>query len=218
MKRPKLKRSPRPAPGGRPRALRLGFTLQPGMRVGLFGGSFNPAHNGHAHAAETARKRLGLDLVIWLVTPRNPLKAAPAGLESRASSARRHARPPSVVSDAERRLGVGYTIDTVRLLKKRFPGVHFVWVMGADGLAELHRWRDWIGLMRELPMAVIARPGASLRGLQSPAARRFPHARLPAAAARRLPGAKPPAWVYLTGPWNYASSTALRALASVRET
>jgi nicotinate-nucleotide adenylyltransferase len=218
MKRPRLKQARRPAPGGRPKALRLGFALQSGMRVGLFGGSFNPAHEGHAHAAETARKRLGLDLVIWLVTPRNPFKAAPAPLESRTGSARRQARPPSVVSDAERRLGASYTIDTVRLMKARFPGVHFVWVMGADGLAELHRWRDWMGLMRELPVAVIARPGATLRGLESPAARRFPRARIPAAAARRLPGMKPPAWVYLTGPWNYASSTALRALASARET
>ena len=218
MKRPRLTRSRRPAPGGRPRALRLGFALQPGMRVGLFGGSFNPAHDGHAHAAETARKRLGLDLVIWLVTPRNPLKEAPTALEARASSARRQARPPSVISDVERRLGVRYTIDTVRLLKARFPGVRFVWVMGADGLAELHRWRDWVGLMRELPVAVIARPGASLRGLDSPAARRFARARLPAGAARRLPGMTPPAWVYLTGPWNYASSTALRALESARET
>ena len=218
MKRPRLTRSPRAAPGGRPQALRLGVALQPGMRVGLFGGSFNPAHGGHAHAAETARKRLGLDLVIWLVTPRNPLKEAPTALEARARSARRQARPPSVISDAERRLGVRYTIDTVRLLKARFPGVRFVWVMGADGLAELHRWRDWVGLMRELPVAVIARPGASLRGLDSPAARRFPHARLSAAAARRLADLKPPAWVYLTGPWNYASSTALRALESARET
>jgi len=186
------------------------------MRVGLFGGSFNPAHEGHAHVAETARKRLGLDRVVWLVTPRNPLKIGPSPLRERARSARRQARGPSVVSDAERTLGARYTIDTVRLLKARFPRVRFVWIMGSDSLADLHRWRDWVGLMREVPLAVVARPGASLRGLASVAARRFPHARLPAYAARRLADARPPAWVYLIGPWNYASSTALREL-SVRD-
>ena len=188
------------------------------MKVGLFGGSFNPAHEGHAHVAETARKRLGLDLVVWLVAPRNPLKVRPAPLENRARSARGQARGRSVVSDAERALGARYTIETVRLLKARFPTVRFVWVMGADSLADLHRWRDWIGLMRETPLAVVARPGASLRGLNSRAARRFPHARLPASAARRLADAKPPAWIYLTGRWNHASSTALRELSVGRET
>jgi len=193
--------------------LRGRFFLADGMKVGLFGGSFNPAHDGHAHVAETARKRLGLDRVIWLVTPQNPLKAEHVSLRQRRRSARRRARGRSVVSDIERALGSRYTVDTVRLIKARFPRVHFVWVMGADSLADLHRWRDWAGLMREVPVAVVARPGASLAALVSPAARRFASARLPEGAGRRLALARPPAWIYLTGEWNYSSSTALRQLA-----
>jgi nicotinate-nucleotide adenylyltransferase len=183
------------------------------MKVGLFGGSFNPAHAGHAHVAETARKRLGLDKVVWLVTPQNPLKTDHVSLRRRRRSARGRARGASVVSDIERALGSRYTVDTVRLLKARFPRVHFVWVMGADSLADLHRWRDWVGLMREVPVAVVARPGSSLAALVSPAARRLAASRLPGSAGRRLARARPPAWIYLTGPWNYSSSTALRQLA-----
>jgi nicotinate-nucleotide adenylyltransferase len=205
--------APRPSAAGRPAALRGRFFLADGMSVGLFGGSFNPAHAGHAHVAETARKRLGLDRVIWLVTPQNPLKADHASLKARRASARRRARGKGVVSDIERALGTRYTVDTVRLMKARFPRVRFVWVMGADSLADLHRWRDWIGLMAEVPVAVVARPGASLAALVSPAARRFAAARLPNGAGQCLARSRPPAWIYLTGPWNYASSTALRQLA-----
>jgi nicotinate-nucleotide adenylyltransferase len=186
------------------------------MRVGLFGGTFNPAHAGHAHVAQTALSRLGLDLVVWLVAAGNPLKPRPGRLAERAASAATRARGAMVVSDAERRLGARYTLDTVRRLKARFPGVRFVWIMGADSLADLHRWRGWAELMGEVPVAVVARPGHSLRALTSPAARRFAHARLPGSAGRRLAGAAPPAWIYLTGPWNYASSTALR-IASARQ-
>src|SRR5215472_9377677 len=152
--------------GGRPRALKAGFTLLPGMRVGLFGGSFNPAHEGHAHVAETARRRLGLDRVIWLVSPQNPLKPSheTADLPERMESARRHARGPGmIVTDVETRLGSAYTIDTVRALKARFPGVHFVWIMAADSLASFHRWRGWTQILREAPVAVIARTLAGLK-------------------------------------------------------
>jgi nicotinate-nucleotide adenylyltransferase len=192
--------------------LRGRFFLADGMKIGLFGGSFNTAHAGHAHVAETARKALALDRVVWLVTPQNPLKTEHVSLRQRRSSATARARGPAVVSDIERALGSRYTIDTVRLMKARFPRVRFVWIMGADSLADLHRWRDWVGLMGEVPVAVVARPGASLAALTSPAARRFASARLPMGAGRRLASAKPPAWIYLTGPWNYASSTALREL------
>ena len=194
-------------------ALRLGFDIKPGMRVGLYGGSFNPAHDGHAHVAETARKRLRLDRVIWLVSPQNPLKSSrdTAPLAERMAEVRRHARDRGmIVSDAETRLGSRYTIDTVRALKARFPGVHFVWIMGADSLATFHRWRGWTQIMRELPVAVISRPWASLVSRFSPAARRFAHARRDAREAPLLPGTPAPAWVYLHGPLNFASSTALR--------
>jgi nicotinate-nucleotide adenylyltransferase len=194
-------------------SLRPGFHLQPGMRVGLYGGSFNPAHDGHAHVAETARKRLGLDRVIWLVSPQNPLKSArdTAPLAERMAGVRRQARDRGmVVSDVESRMGSQYTIDTVRALKARFPGVNFVWIMGADSLATFHRWRGWTQIMRELPVAVISRPWASLRSRFSPTARRFAFARRPAAQAALLPDEAAPAWVYLHGPLNFASSTALR--------
>lgn len=194
-------------------SLRPGFHLQPGMRVGLYGGSFNPAHDGHAHVAETARKRLGLDRVIWLVSPQNPLKSSrdTAPLAERMAGVRRQARDRGmVVSDVESRMGSQYTIDTVRALKARFPGVNFVWIMGADSLATFHRWRGWTQIMRELPVAVISRPWASLRSRFSPTARRFAFARRPAAQAALLPDEAAPAWVYLHGPLNFASSTALR--------
>ncbi len=202
----------RPA-AGRPGALRLGLTLEPGMRVGLFGGSFDPAHDGHAHVAQTARERLGLDRVVWLVSPQNPLKrGASAPLAARLLSARREARGPSmIVSDAETRLGSVYTLDTVRALKARFPGVRFVWIMGADNLAGLHRWRGWTQLLHEVPMAVVARPGALLNSRSAPAARRFAFARRPAREAAALATATAPAWTYLAAPLNPASSTALRA-------
>ena len=150
---------------GRPGALRLGFHLERGMRVGLFGGSFNPAHEGHAHVAETARRRLGLDLVVWLVSPQNPLKSAheTAPLATRMAGAQTYARQRGMtVSDAETRLGSRYTIDTVRALKARFPGVDFVWIMGADSLATFHRWRGWTQIMAETPVAVVSRPWISL--------------------------------------------------------
>ncbi|MDP3659307.1 nicotinate-nucleotide adenylyltransferase [Phenylobacterium sp.] len=203
---------------GRPKALRLGFSLQPGMRVGLYGGSFNPAHAGHAHVAETALTRLRLDQVIWLVSPQNPLKPSDgmAGAAERMASADRWARGPSMrVSDLERRLGSAYTIDTLRRLRARFPAVRFVWIMGADGLASFHLWKGWADILREVPMAVVARPGMTLRALSSPAARRFTSARRRSSAAATLPGASPPAWVFLVAPLHFESSTALRKAASV---
>jgi len=204
----------RRVPGaGRPAVLRLGFDLAPGMRVGLFGGSFNPSHAGHAHVAETALRRIGLDKVIWLVSPQNPLKPTDetAAHTRRMWGALRYAEGPSMmVSDAEVKIGSFYTIDTVRVLKARFPRVRFVWVMGADSLASFHRWRGWTDLLREVPVAVVDRPWSSLKGRLAPAARRFAHARIPAAAARTLPDRAPPAWVFLTAPFNFTSSTSLR--------
>jgi nicotinate-nucleotide adenylyltransferase len=183
------------------------------MRVGLYGGSFNPAHEGHAHVAETAKRRLRLDRVIWLVSPQNPLKSGheTADLAERMTGARGLAKGPGmVVSDVETRLGSAYTIDTVRALKRRFPGVKFVWIMGADSLASFHRWRGWVQIMREVPVAVVSRPWISLKSRFSPAALRFARYRLPSTAALRLPDATPPAWAFLFGRFNFQSSTALR--------
>lgn len=184
------------------------------MRVGLFGGSFNPAHEGHAHVAETALLRLGLDRVIWLVSPQNPLKSAHGTppLAHRMASAARHAHGPRmVVADTETRLGVTFTVDTLRALKARFPDVRFVWIMGADNLAGFHRWRGWTDIMAEAPMAVIARPGSLLRARFAPAARRFARFRMKSRQARLLPGAVAPAWMFLRAPLNHESSTRLRS-------
>ena len=200
--------------GGRPAALRLGFTLTRGMRVGLYGGSFNPAHEGHAHVAETAKRRLNLDRVIWLVSPQNPLKHGQdtADLAERITGARALAKGPGmIVSDAESKLGSAYTIDTIRALKRHFPGVKFVWIMGADSLATFHRWRGWTQIIRETPVAVVSRPWISLKSRFSPAVQRFGRFRLPSSAAPRLASARPPAWVFLRGPLNFQSSTVLRA-------
>jgi nicotinate-nucleotide adenylyltransferase len=183
------------------------------MKVGLYGGSFNPAHEGHAHVAETARRKLGLDRVIWLVSPQNPLKSRQetASQAQRMAGARRFAHGPAmIVADAERRIGTQYTIDTLRVLKGRFPGVKFVWIMGADSLATFHRWRGWTQIMAGIPVAVVSRPWISLKSRSSPAARRFSRARISAGRAPLMPGLKPPAWVFLTGPLNFQSSTLLR--------
>ncbi|WP_158916082.1 nicotinate-nucleotide adenylyltransferase [Caulobacter sp. S45] len=206
---------------GTPGALKLGFDLKPGMRVGVFGGSFNPAHEGHAHVAQTALTRLGLDRVIWLVSPQNPLKSSHGvTLAARMASARGMARGPSmIVTDVESRFGSTYTIDTLRKLKGRFPGVHFVWIMGADNMANFHRWRGWADIMRTTPMAVVSRPDSMLQSRSAPAARRFAHARRPSREAALLATAHTPAWTYLRAPLNFQSSTALRrAVADLDQT
>ncbi|MFJ6025237.1 nicotinate-nucleotide adenylyltransferase [Brevundimonas sp. NPDC092305] len=190
--------------------------LQPGMAVGLFGGSFNPAHDGHAHVAETAMRRLGLDRVVWLVSPQNPLKSAAdsAPLAERMASARRAASiagPSMIVSDVETRMGTQWTIDTLRALVARHPGVKFVWLMGSDNLASFHRWRGWTDIMRMMPVAVVARPGSMLESRSAPAARRFASSRVSSREARLLPDMLAPAWIYLRAPLNPRSSTALRA-------
>jgi nicotinate-nucleotide adenylyltransferase len=215
-----------PAPkitGPRKGALRDGLDLRPGMSVGLFGGSFNPAHDGHAHVAETALRRLGLDRVVWLVSPQNPLKDVrdSAPLAERMASARHAATlaasgPSMIVSDVETRIGTQWTIDTLRALVARHPGVNFVWLMGSDNLAGFHRWRGWTDIMRLMPMAVIARPGSLLDSRTAPAAARFADARVPAQKARLLSSLAAPAWTYLTAPLNPRSSTALRAAAKSR--
>ena len=194
--------------------LRCGFALSPGQRVGLLGGSFNPAHEGHLHVAETAMIRLGLDKVIWLVSPQNPLKDKrhTAPLAERMASVRRLARGPHmIVSDVETRIGARYTIDTLRVLKARWPGVKFVWIMGADNLAGFHCWRGWTEIFHLVPVAVVSRPGALSKSRFAPAARRFSRARLSSRQGLLLADCDPPAWLYLRAPLNELSSTVLRA-------
>lgn len=194
-------------------ALRDGLSLSPGMRVGLFGGSFNPPHSGHLHVAETARIRLGLDKVVWLVSPQNPLKSSgeTAGLEQRMAWVRDLARGPDmIVSDVETRIDTQWTIDTLRLLKARHPGVKFVWVMGSDNLMGFHHWKGWTDIARLMPMAVVARPGSILGSRFAPTSTFFADRRVPASRAPILAEMQAPAWVYLTAPLNSQSSTAIR--------
>jgi nicotinate-nucleotide adenylyltransferase len=184
-----------------------------GMRIGLFGGSFNPAHEGHAHVAETAMRRLGLDKVWWLVTPQNPLKNAreTAPLAERMKSARAFAHGPAmIVTDIESRLGTRFSIDLLLKLRRRHPGVRFVWVMGSDNLNNFHRWRRWADIVHLAPIAFVARPGALAKARLSPFARRFALNRWTGAAST-LADRHPPAWIVLTNPLDSASSTALRA-------
>jgi nicotinate-nucleotide adenylyltransferase len=206
--------SPQPRHG----SLDAGFHLEAGMRVGLFGGSFNPAHEGHAHVAETALLRLGLDRIVWLVSPQNPLKGAhhTAPLAKRMASARRFASGPRmIVSDFETRIGARYTIDTLRALKARFPRAKLVWLMGGDNLRCFHLWKGWTDIFETVPIAVIARPGSLIESRFAPAARRYAHARLDAREGRLLADSEVPAWIYLVAPLNPASSTAIRSRGSV---
>lgn len=185
----------------------------PGMRIGLFGGSFNPPHEGHLLVSRTALRRLGLDRLWWLVTPGNPLKDQREldALAARATAARAIARDPRIaVTELESEIGARYTADTLRFLRARCPGVRFVWIMGADNLLQFHRWRRWEDIMRAVPVAIVDRPGATWRAANSKAARRFSRARRREEEAGRIARAAPPAFVYLHGPRSPRSSTELR--------
>ena len=181
-----------------------------GLRIGLLGGSFNPAHAGHLYVSETALKRLELDSVWWLVTPGNPLKdsASLAPLARRLQAARRMAahEPRIHVSALEQRLHTVYTIDTVKALQRRFPAVDFVWLMGSDNLKQFSRWRRWQDLARLVPIAVVQRPGSIMAALNAPLVRRF--------GMRRdgRDGLTPPAVIVLDGARHFESATRLRAL------
>lgn len=189
-----------------------------GMRIGLFGGSFNPPHAGHLHVGRLAIRRLGLDRLWWLVTPGNPLKerAGLPTLSERMAMARAMARDPRiVVTGFEAELPAPYTIETIRFLQRRLPDVRFVWIMGADGLASFHRWQAWEEIAARVPIAVIDRPGMTLKAPFSKAARVLARARAPEGEARTLAGRQAPTWVFLHGRRSPLSSTALRARGSL---
>ena len=184
-----------------------------GMRVGLLGGSFNPPHQAHRAVSLFAIKRLRLDRVWWLVTPGNPLKDDKAlhDLDERAQAARRVANDPRIdVSCLESVIGTRYTVDTVRYLRRRASTLRFVWIMGADNLAQFHRWQNWRDIAFEVPIAVIDRPPQSFRALASPASQALARYRLPESEAGRLADRPAPAWVFLTGMKLPMSSTGLR--------
>ncbi|MAS43217.1 MAG: nicotinic acid mononucleotide adenylyltransferase [Rhodobacteraceae bacterium] len=185
----------------------------PGLRVGLLGGSFDPPHPGHVHITRQALARFRLDRVWWLVSPGNPLKArGPADLALRMEACRAVMRHPRVeITDIEARLGARYTARTLRSLRARYPGVRFVWLMGADNLAAFHRWDRWAEIARTTPIGVLGRPGAQLRAGLSPMARRFASARLPAGSEGALALRQAPAWAMAGGAMSDHSSTRIRA-------
>lgn len=184
-----------------------------GMRIGLLGGSFNPPHAAHRAISLFALKRLRLDRVWWLLTPGNPLKNHDGlhALAERAAAARRVADDPRIdISCLEAVIGTRYTADTIIHLRRRVSGVHFVWIMGADNLAQFHRWKDWRRIASDVPIAVIDRPPQSFRALAAPAAQALSRYRMPENQATRLADQQAPAWVFLTGMKSNLSSTGLR--------
>jgi len=177
------------------------------------GGSFNPAHDGHRHISQLALAKLGLDEVWWLVSPQNPLKSEDgmASFESRLESANAVACDRRIrVSAIEAEFGTRYTADTLKALQNRYPAARFVWLMGADNLVQISRWRAWVQIFKTVPIAVFARDSYDSRALSGLASVRFRRARIPERAARLLPDAAPPAWVFMRIKPHPATATELR--------
>ena len=185
----------------------------PGQVIGLLGGSFDPAHEGHAHITREALKRFGLDRVWWLVSPGNPLKSrGPAPLAERMARARvvmQH--PRAEVTDIESQLGTRYTAETLKRIGVLYPQVRFVWLMGADNMTQLHLWQDWREIMESVPIGVLARPGQRISARMSRAAAAYPAHRIPGRFGHLLARARAPAWCFVNVPMNDASSTEIRA-------
>ncbi len=192
-------------------------TLPPsasGMRIGLFGGSFNPIHDGHLLVMEETLRRLALDALWVLVTPGNPLKnnSALPSLSERVLAARARITDPRIrVTGFEAEKGFAYTWQTIGFLTGTLPDRRFVWIMGADSLADFHRWQRWRSIAAMVPIAIYARPGSGRRALASPAATMLDHAQLDESEASVLALSGPPAWIYLQGRQSTLSSTAIRA-------
>lgn len=185
----------------------------PGMRIGLLGGSFNPPHDGHALITRLALRRLQLDRVWWLVTPGNPLKSLSglAALNARMEAARLlDVGPRVVVTDIEAEIGSRFTFNTLLWLRRRAPRVHFVWIMGADNLRQFNLWRHWRAIADLVPIAVVDRPGSTLKAISSPAGAALARTRVPERDAARFATMRPPALMFLHGRRSTLSSTALR--------
>nr|WP_170407209.1 nicotinate-nucleotide adenylyltransferase [Ruegeria arenilitoris] len=186
---------------------------RPGQVVGLFGGSFDPPHQGHVHVTLEAIKAFGLDRVWWLVSPGNPLKSrGPAPIDQRVEAARSIMRHPKVeVTDVEDLTGTRATADTLAALRRLYPQVRFVWLMGADNLAQFHKWKDWRLIMDTVPVGVVARPGDRISARMSPAARVYSKYRIDGTARHLLGRADAPAWCFVNVPMVDVSSTQIRS-------
>ena len=183
------------------------------LKIGLLGGSFNPAHEGHRHISLLALKQLQLDQVWWLVSPQNPLKAADdmAPLAQRLAGAKAMAQHPRIrACDLESRLGTRYTVDTLAAMRRRWPQHAFVWLMGADNLVQMPDWQRWQDLMEAVPIAVFDRPGYTQKALSGDAALQFATARLDPDQRQNLVTAPPPAWIFLEEVQNPVSATEIR--------
>ncbi len=184
-----------------------------GQVIGLLGGSFDPAHAGHVHITKEALKRFGLDAVWWLVSPGNPLKTrGPAPLDVRMARAAEVMQDPRVtITDIEASMGTRFTAETLAGLLGQYQGVRFVWLMGADNLAQLHQWQDWQWIMETVPVGVLARPGDRISARMSKAAKLYRGARLSGKASHLLGRANAPAWCFVNVPMIAQSSSAIRA-------
>ncbi len=183
-----------------------------GQKIGLLGGSFDPPHAGHVHITTEALKRFGLDQVWWLVSPGNPLKdRGPAKLERRMAAAQKIMGHPRVhICDFESQVGTRYTAETIAVLQDKCPQADFVWLMGADNLAQFHLWRDWQDIMARVPVGVLARPGDRIEARTAKAAQVFRRARLHPRHSQQLSRAQAPAWAFANVPMRKISSTELR--------
>lgn len=188
-------------------------TARAGQTVGLLGGSFDPPHEGHVHITLQALRRFGLDWIWWLVSPGNPLKShGPAPLDERLAACRAMIDHPRVrITDFEARAGTRYTAETLVALRLAYPDVRFVWLMGADNLAQFHRWQQWRWIMRTVPVGVLARPGDRLLARTSKAAQVFERARISGRSSQLLADSEAPAWCFINVPMVDLSSTAIRA-------
>ncbi|MCY4462775.1 MAG: nicotinate-nucleotide adenylyltransferase [Albidovulum sp.] len=184
----------------------------PGQRIGILGGSFNPPHSGHVLATLWSLKCFGLDRIWWLVSPGNPLKTErPSSMRLRIEAASRMIRHPRVVvSNFEEVAGTNYTYRTVAELTKKYPSTKFVWLMGADSLLQLHHWKNWNEIVRQVPIGVIARPGNNTPARFSAAAARYKRFKIPQELSRALPYREPPAWTLINLPMDPISSTSIR--------
>ena len=187
--------------------------VRPGLRVGLLGGSFDPAHAGHVHITHEALKRFDLDQVWWLVTPGNPLKArGPAALEKRMARAQALMQHPRVhVTGIEAQLGTRFTAETLAALRAQCQGVNFIWLMGADNLAQFHLWQDWRSIMDTVSVGVLARPGDRISARTSKAARIYKHNRISGKTSHFLGRTDRPSWCFVNVPMLPVSSSAIRA-------
>ena len=189
--------------------------LNKNMRIGLLGGSFNPAHEGHLHISNLAMKHLKLDKIWWLVSPQNPLKSqvGMASFDVRVRAARKVVGDNSeiVVSDIEKRLLTFYAVDTIVALKREFPGTSFVWIIGSDLLVQLPYWKKWRHLFKTVPVAIFARPSYSSRALSGRVIRRFAASRISRFRIGSLAEMSPPAWSYVRTRLNRQSSSRIRA-------